>query len=82
MRNCEKQFYSMEFEKAKAWKELNIILNKSKNSPRNNLKCIIDCKTVLNARREIPLDLMNILQKLDKVCHQIYQVVLEVYMII
>ena len=28
------------------------------------------------------MDLIDILQKLDKVCHQIYQVVVEVYMII
>ena len=56
MRNCEKKFYSIELERKKnttgTWKALNKIL-KSMDNPKNNLKCIINGKTVFNTPKDI-----------------------------
>ena len=87
MRNSEKQFYSIELDNSKnnnrgTWKVLNKIWNKYKDNSKNSLKCIIDGNTVSNTPKDIANGYNKYFTEVCKVCHQIYKVVLEVYMII
>ena len=58
IRNCEKQFYSIELQKTEnnirgTWKVLNKILSKNKDDSKNRLKCKFDGETVFNTPKEI-----------------------------